>query len=71
MLELAKRVPEGKRPELYLTCGTEDGFYPEHLWFCGQLREAGVPFAFEEWQAQHNFACFDRALRQAIRRFGL
>ena len=71
VLELAKRVPEGKRPELYLTCGTEDGFYPEHLWFCGQLQEAGVPFAFEEWQAQHNFACFDRALRQAIRRFGL
>ncbi len=71
VLELAKQVPKGLFPELYLSCGTMDAFYPEFKQFCAQLQELGLPFRAEEWLAQHDFPCFDRALRSAIERFGL
>ncbi len=71
VLTLAKSLPPEQLPTLYLTCGTEDGFYPDHLRFCEALREAGTPFTFDSWQDSHSFACFDRALRQAITRFSL
>lgn len=70
-LELARRIPKDQLPVLYLTCGTEDGFYSEHLRFCKALREADVPFVFEEWKAAHDFSCFDLALKKAIQHFQL
>lgn len=71
VFELAKQTPKGLRPELYLSCGTMDAFYPEYRLFCSQLQEAGIPFHAEEWPAQHDFTCFDRALHSAIDLFDL
>lgn len=70
LIELAKKNRDAL-PELYLTCGTEDYFYQDHLRFCEQLRKADVPFTFEEWRAQHDFIYFNDALQKAIEQFGL
>ena len=70
--ELAAKAKEkGLLPRLYLTCGTEDHFYQDHI----RLREAfdtlGVDYDYEEWQARHDLLYFNEALRRAIARFGL
>ena len=70
--ELAKSAKErGLLPQLYLTCGTEDHFYPDHLRFCRQLDDMGIAYDFEAWQAKHDLYYFNDALKKAIDRFGL
>lgn len=72
ILELVKRAQSGGiMPKLYLTCGTEDYFYRDHLRFCQKLDTAGVEYEFEQWQAQHDFIYFNDALKKAIDKFSL
>lgn len=70
--ELAKSAKNGGiMPKLYLTCGTEDYFYRDHLRFCNELGAMGIEYDFEQWQAQHNFIYFNDALKKAIDKFSL
>ena len=72
LTELAKHVKErGIIPELYLTCGTEDHFHSDHEKFRKVLDEIGIPYDYEEWQANHTFDCFNEALLRAITKFKL
>ena len=69
LIELLKK--DSKKPEIQLTCGTEDFFYNDHLSFCTVLDKMNVPYQFESWKAQHDFICFNEALKRAIEKFNL
>lgn len=62
--------PDGM-PKIYLTCGTQDNFYQDHLKFSGELRKLGVRFEFEKWDAAHDFEYFNEALKKTVRKFSL
>lgn len=69
---LAERAKKsGLLPRLYLTCGTEDIFYRDHLTLCKVLDKMEIAYDFEDWQARHSMNCFDDALKKAICKFGL
>ena len=72
LTELAKSAKQkGILPKIYMTCGTEDKFYPDHVSFCKELDGIGVDYIFEQWQARHDFLCFDEALKRTVFKFGL
>ena len=54
-----------------MTCGTEDKFYPDHISISKALDEIGVPYEFDQWQAKHDFLCFDEALKRMVFKFKL
>ena len=62
---------KGILPEIYMTCGTEDKFYPDHVSFAKALDEIVVPYEFDQWQAKHDFLCFDEALKRMVVKFKL
>lgn len=71
-LDLLERIKKAKIfPELYLTCGTNDFFYQDHLQFCKELKNKNVPFSFEQWEAQHDFIYFDKAIQKMITKYSL
>lgn len=72
ILELAKKIGQGvPMPRLYITCGTKDPFYQEHLSFCKELDHLSLPYEFEEWEAEHDFEYFNQALKKTIDKFSL
>lgn len=72
LTELASAAKQkGILPDIFMTCGTEDKFRPDHIKFCQALDGIGVAYHYEEWQDIHSFHCFNEGLRRAIERFGL
>ena len=72
ILELAAKARSGGwMPKLYLTCGTRDPFYQDHLRFCGELEKLPVDFTFEQWEAGHDFDYFNEALKKTIEKYSL
>ena len=72
LTELATEAKQkGVLPEIYMTCGTEDKFYPDHVRFTGILDEIGIDCTFEQWHAKHDFLCFDKALKRTVFKYGL
>ena len=72
ILELARSAKEkGVLPRLFLTCGTRDPFYQDHLRLIGELKKLEIPCSFEEWEAEHDFFYFNEAMHRAISALGL
>mgnify|MGYP002645633567 CR=1 FL=1 len=72
VIELASRLSEQEiRPKFYITCGTKDYFYYDHVKFCKIMTDIGIDFVHEEWEDSHNHICFNEALRRAIEKFSL
>ena len=72
LTELAKAAKQkGILPKIYMTCGNEDKFHPDHVRFCKELDEIGIAYEFEDWQAKHDFLCFDEALKRTVFKFKL
>lgn len=69
ILELLKNTKQ--LPKIYLTCGTNDFFYSDHLRFCKELKSKKIPFLFEQWNAQHDFIYFDEAIKKMILKYKL
>ena len=71
LLALAERAKASGSllPTLYLTCGRQDGFYPDHERFLQSLAGLGIDAAFEHWDGVHDFPYFNEALRRTIERF--
>ena len=67
----ANAARKGILPRIYMTCGTRDKFLPSHVKFTNALDEIGIPYEFEQWEAGHDFLCFDEAIKRAIFRFEL
>ena len=72
LTELAKAARQkGILPKIYMTCGTEDKFYPDHVNFTKELDEIGIEYTFEDWKSGHDFFFFDESLKRAIFKYGL
>lgn len=70
ILELARNISESRiKPKLYLACGKEDMFYSDHLRFAEEMKKLDFEFEFEAWNANHDFVCFNEALKRAIEKF--
>ena len=69
LIELVKKAKVF--PQIYLTCGTNDFFYKDHLQFCEYLKNKNVPYSFEQWNAQHDFIYFDEAMKKMISKYSL
>lgn len=68
---LAHKVLPGQRPDLYISCGTQDPFYHDHTRFAALLRSLGYAPTVEDWDAGHEFAFFNESIRRAIAHFAL
>ena len=51
----------GKRPRLYVACGTEGPLLDQNRRFCVMARERAFPLIREEWAGGHTWAFWDRA----------
>lgn len=72
ILKLVDKAAKGEyMPQFYLTCGTEDCFYNDHINFCRELEKRNIKYEFETWKARHNFIYFNDALKRAIDKFEL
>jgi len=72
ILENAKKAKKQNiLPQIYLTCGTNDAFYKDHLHFCNELKNINIPFSFEQWNAQHDFIYFNEAIKKMITKYSL
>ena len=72
ILENAKKArKQNILPQIYLTCGTNDAFYKDHLHFCNELKNINIPFSFEQWNAQHDFIYFNEAIKKMITKYSL
>ena len=70
VIELAKNFNDKSlKPRLFITCGTEDSFYHDNKRFNGILHDLGLDASFEEWQGNHDWTCFDEALKRALKCF--
>ena len=69
LTELLKKNEQ--KPELFLTCGKDDFFYNDHISFCKVLNTLDIPHTFEELDGEHDFICFNEALKRAIEKFDL
>ena len=63
---LMKKIPEAKRPEIYLACGTEDHLLPGVQLYRQLLTDAGWKFAYTEDPGDHNWDYWDHHIRQAL-----
>ena len=53
-------------PSLYLTCGLSDFLYEDNARFRKQLDFLRIPYVYEEWAGAHEWAFWDRSVRQFI-----
>ena len=56
-------------PELLIMCGTEDALYQDNLDFIRYLNEKGVNYHFEKSSGDHDYAYWDKAIKQVIETF--
>ncbi|MBQ1210409.1 MAG: esterase family protein [Clostridia bacterium] len=50
-------------PPLYLTCGLSDYLYPQTARYRRQLDFLHVPYVYDEWPGDHDWAFWDRSIR--------
>ncbi|MCI6287532.1 MAG: esterase family protein [Lentisphaeria bacterium] len=53
-------------PQLFLTCGTEDGLYSDTVHFGDHLRKLGIPFTYDECPGVHDWGLWDRKIQQVL-----
>jgi S-formylglutathione hydrolase FrmB len=57
------------RPELFITCGTEDELYPLNIRFCAHLDKLGYAHTFQSWPGIHEWGFWDASLQKAMQHF--
>lgn len=50
-------------------CGTEDELYPQNLEFIKYLDEKGIQYNFKESPGIHDYAYWDKAIKETIEQF--
>jgi len=69
LLELARSMSSSAtKPELYCTCGTEDGFRGANLRFRDEIAKLGFDVTYEEWQGNHDWTFFNESYKRALKR---
>lgn len=63
---LAKRRAS-QLPEFFITCGEQDGLYPENCRFAEALEQKGAAVSFSHWPGDHTWDLWDKSVDLAIR----
>jgi len=70
LYKLAERTAAiQQRPELYITCGSEDGLYSLNKSFCSYLNGLGYSHTFLEWPGRHEWEFWDVSLHRAMEHY--
>ncbi|HMD80692.1 MAG TPA: esterase family protein, partial [Anaerolineales bacterium] len=67
LIALAKKVA-GKtiKPRLYQCCGTQDVLHPDNIRFRDAVRKLPLELTYEEGPGEHNWAYWDKMIRNAL-----
>lgn len=65
---LGKRKAE-QLPRFFLTCGEQDGLYPQNCRFAAALEEKGCSVRFAHWQGAHRWDFWDKSVEMALDEF--
>lgn len=67
LVELAKKAAGlSEKPRLYLACGEEDKFLPDHRRFVAKVEKLQLDCTYVESPGGHNWTYFNEALRKAL-----
>lgn len=70
VFELAKEVEKsGFDPKIYMACGLKDYLYEENDEYQEKMKALDLDFKYEEWEGEHNWIFFDKALEKSIEIF--
>ena len=56
-------------PKFFITCGEQDGLYPENQRFAEALEKKGAAFSFNHWPGDHTWDLWDKSVELAIKAF--
>ena len=69
---LESRIAEGKKiPKIIQYEGKQDFLYEMNRTFCDKAKELGAELIYEEWEGEHNWKFWDRAIEKALDVFPL
>lgn len=57
------------KPELFVTCGTEDFIYNMSVKLKRALEKTTIPFTYKEWQGAHEWYFWNKSLHLACKHF--
>lgn len=60
---------DNQRPEIYISCGTEDFLYQNNIRMKNLLESLRFPLLFEQWQGGHTWAFWNQSLQRAMMHF--
>ena len=66
LFALARKVPPAACPRLFLACGRSDKFLAFNRSFAAHLEGLGLPARYQEAEGDHNWAFWDRWIREAL-----
>lgn len=72
LFELAKecnKIPKDKKPNIFVTCGTEDFLYEGNVKFRDYMETLDFDFKFQEWTGEHTWDFWDKSIVLALKHF--
>lgn len=61
--------PSLPKPELFLTCGTEDFLYPQNVRLFDFIKGMGFSATFQSWPGSHEWSFWNKSIRLACEHF--
>ncbi len=56
-------------PKFFITCGEQDGLFPENERFAEALEKKGAAYSFNHWPGDHTWELWDKSVELAIKAF--
>jgi S-formylglutathione hydrolase FrmB len=67
---VTEAVKEPKRPEIFMTCGTEDFLYDSNVRLRNHIQATGAfRFTYEEWPGIHEWGFWDISIQKMLKHF--
>lgn len=57
------------KPDIFMTCGTEDFIYHMSVEFRDFMKEVSIPFTYREWEGVHEWYFWNKSLHLACEHF--
>ncbi|MCZ6793901.1 MAG: alpha/beta hydrolase-fold protein [Planctomycetota bacterium] len=68
LVGLVEKLPDSKRPHIYIDCGSRDRLLESNREFVRELAKLEVRYEYREVPGQHNFAYWKRNVRYSLTR---
>lgn len=70
LMEIVSRFdPSAPKPNLFLTCGTEDFLYRQNVRFSDFIKGKGFPAVFQSWSGRHEWYFWNKSIHLACDHF--